>query len=438
MLYYRGVDCDALWGDVFRKDGQCMTNNFRDRVFGTFLGMAVAMAAGTANAQDANPQVANPQDANAKDANGNSLSYGPDGLVIQSGDGNYRAQVRFRLQFRGVIGTDEDPKAPADFEESERVSFLLKRARFKLGGHAIRPWVDYYLEYDFVGTRLLDFRVTLERYPWLKLRLGQWKAEYNRERRDSSGEQQFAERSIVNDPFSIDRQQGIMLTGRILPGKPIDSTYYAAIYTGMGRGGGENDDSQAMWMLRYQWNLLGRELPFEQSDTEGRKKPAASLAVATVANRSPFTAFSSSGGDALPGFELGHPGQYSVHQWLQEAALHFRGFSLQQEFHWKRVTDRDRARVTDLRGSYAQAGFFVYRPQPGKPRGLEVAARWAFVDPDASAASDRQHELTGALNWFFRGHANKITFDVSRLTLEQLSESDLVTHRARLQWDVHF
>jgi hypothetical protein len=60
------------------------------------------------------------------------------------------------------------------------------------------------------------------------------------------------------------------------------------------------------------------------------------------------------------------------------------------------------------------------------------------VDPDTSAARDRQHELTGALNWFFRGHANKLTLDASRLSLEQPGAPDLVTHRVRLQWDVHF
>jgi phosphate-selective porin len=374
----------------------------------------------------------------AQDAPGPAVTYGPGGLVIESGDGNYRAQVRFRLQFRGVIGTDEDPVLPLDFEEDERLSFLVKRARFKLGGHAIRPWVDYYLEYDFVGTRLLDFRVTFERYPWLKLRLGQWKAEYSRERRDSSGDQQFAERSIVNAPFTVDRQQGLMLTGRVLPGQLLDSTYFAGIFTGMGRGGGENDDSRPMGLVRYQWNVFGRELPFEQSDTEGRTRPAASLAVATVANRSPYTAFSTSGGGDLAGFESGSPGQYSVRQWLQEAALHYRGFSFQQEYHQKEVTDNHSGRVVDLRGSYAQAGYMVYRPEPGKPRGLELAGRWAFVDPDTSAARDRQHELTGALNWFFRGHANKLTLDASRLSLEQPGAPDLVTHRVRLQWDVHF
>ena len=79
-----------------------------------------------------------------------------------------------------------------------------------------------------------------------------------------------------------------------------------------------------------------------------------------------------------------------------------------------------------------------YRPEKDKPRGLEAAARWAFVNEDLSRPSDRRYELTGALNWFFRGHGHKITFDVSRFSLEQEPAADLVSHRARLQWDLNF
>jgi hypothetical protein len=193
-----------------------------------------------------------------------------------------------------------------------------------------------------------------------------------------------------------------------------------------------------MWVVRYQWNLLGRELGFSQSDIEGKKKPEASMAAGAVWNRSPFTSFSSSGGGELPGFEVGAAGQYSVRQWLEEAAFQYRGFSFQHEFHWKRVLDNVTGVTTNLRGSYVQAGFVVYKPNPEKPRGLELAARWAFVDRDTAAPRDTEQELTGALNWFFRGHANKITLDVSRIQLEQREAPSLSRSRARLQWDVHF
>jgi phosphate-selective porin OprO and OprP len=367
-----------------------------------------------------------------------TVSYGDKGLVIQSSDGNFKTQIRWRLQFRASTPFDADPETPEDFADPARTSLSIRRARLKLGGHAFRPWLEYYLEYDFPSSRLYDFRVTFSRYPGLVLRLGQWKAEFNRERRDSSGEQQFADRSLVNDSFTIDRQQGVQLSGRLLEGKLLDSSYNFGVFTGTGSNERNNDDAHPMWVVRYQWNLLGRELGFTQSDIEGRKKPHASLAGGFVSNRSPYTSFSGSGGGALPGFEVGAPGQFSVRQWLEDAAFHYRGFSFQHEFHWKRIHDNATGTLTNLRGSYAQAGFVVHKPNPEKPRGLEVAARWAFVDRDTRVPSNTEQELTGALNWFFRGHANKITLDASRLTLQQAARPRLSRGRVRLQWDVHF
>ncbi len=373
-----------------------------------------------------------------KDGGGTSVTYGADGLVIKSADGNFRAQIRFRLQFRLSYPFDADPETPEDFADPARLNISIRRARFKLGGNAFRPWVEYYIEYDFPSSRLYDFRVTLARYPWLQLRLGQWKAEYNRERRDSSGEQQFVERSLVNNSFTIDRQEGVQVSGRVLAGQLLDSTYFAGVYTGMGANERTNDDSVPMWVVRYQWNLLGRELGFSQSDIEGKKKPEASLAAGAVWNRSPFTSFSSAGGGELPGFAVGVASQYSVRQWLEEAAFQYRGFSFQHEFHWKRILDNVAGTLTQLRGSYVQAGYVVYKPNPEKPRGLEVAARWAFVDYDTAVPNNSEQELTGALNWFIRGHANKITLDASRLSLEQPDGPTLARSRVRLQWDVQF
>jgi phosphate-selective porin OprO and OprP len=77
-------------------------------------------------------------------------------------------------------------------------------------------------------SRLLDWRISLEKFFFFSLRVGQWNVEYNRERRDSSGQQQLVERSIVNDFFTIDRQMGAMLYGRLAPGSWFDPWYYAA------------------------------------------------------------------------------------------------------------------------------------------------------------------------------------------------------------------
>jgi phosphate-selective porin len=369
---------------------------------------------------------------------GTSVSYGDNGLVIKSGNGNFETQIRWRLQFRASTPFDDDPETAEDFADPARTNLSIRRARLKVDGHAFRPWMEYKVELDLASARLYDFSVTLARSRALQLRLGQWKAEFNRERRDSSSEQQFAERSLVNDSFTIDRQQGLQLGGRLFAGKPLDSTYFAGVLTGMGTNERANDDTHPMWVARYQWNLLGRELGFTQSDLEGKKKPHAAVAGGFVSNRSPYTSFSGSGGGALPGFTVGGAGQYSVRQWLEDAAFHYRGFSFQHEFHWKRILDNSTSALTHLRGSYVQAGFVVYKPAGGKRGALELAGRWAFVDRDTSVPSNTEQELTGALNWFFRGHSNKLTLDASRLTLEQAAGPRLSRGRARLQWDVHF
>jgi hypothetical protein len=62
-----------------------------------------------------------------------------------------------------------------------------------------------------------DLRGTWKPAVWFNLRAGQWKAEFNRERVDSSGKQQFVDRSIANYWFTVDRQNGVMASGRPVP-----------------------------------------------------------------------------------------------------------------------------------------------------------------------------------------------------------------------------
>ncbi len=363
------------------------------------------------------------------------------GLEITSGDGNYRAHIELRFQGRFSHPFDSDPRDAGDFAAPEESTFEVNRGRLKIGGHAYRPWLGYYLEYDFPSSRLLDFRLTLSKLEWLQLRVGQGKAIYSAERVVSSGKQQFVERSIVNREFTLDRQQGVQLFGRLLEGTPGDSWYWLGVFSGNGRGAG-NDDDHLMWMGRYQWNFLGRDPKFSMSDVERHSRPAAYLALAAATNRSAFTRFSSAGGDQLDGFEDGEPGRYDVDQWLAELAFKRRGFSLLSEYHEKRIedlfaTDPDAAR-TRLEGGYLQAGYFFHEILSKVPEELELAARWAFVDPDASRSDDRRHELTLAVNWFFAGHRNKLTLDASRLSLEVPGGAELAENRIRLQWDVSF
>ena len=59
--------------------------------------------------------------------------------------------------------------------------------------------MEIYSEYNFPTDSLLDYRATWRLREHLKLRFGQWKSDYNRERIDSSGKQQFVDRSLSDN-----------------------------------------------------------------------------------------------------------------------------------------------------------------------------------------------------------------------------------------------
>jgi len=382
-----------------------------------------------------------------KFASGNEsrFRYTRQGLNLRSRDGDFQARVNVRSQLRFSSPFQSAPRRPADFSRADEEDLRFRRARFKMKGHVFKPWVAFKYEHDLVDPRVLDLRVTIKRWEWLQFRFGQWKADYSRERVDSSGKQQFADRSIVNRAFTIDRQKGAMLLGRLMKGTPADSWYYAGVFAGDGRGffsagNGitDNGDGAPLWMARYQWNFLGRDPGHSQSDIEYHERPAAALAVATAGNRSRFTRFSSSGGGQLDGFEPGLPGQYSLRQYAQDFFLKYRGVSVQQELHWKRVTDNVNGGGTFLRGGYVQAGYFFHHLAAWVPKPLETAVRYAWVDPDTGRRSDLREELTFAVNWFFYGHGNKLTFDVSRFSRRRFSHADHSDTQVRFQWDVSF
>lgn len=383
-------------------------------------------------------------------------SYGSNGFRLETRDGNWQTNLQWRAQFRYSNPTGSDPRQLADFAEEDVSSFEPRRLRMKIGGHGYRPWMKYYFEVDLQpardvdadavssGARVIDWRVDLAKWEWGGLRLGQWKVDLNRERVDSSGRQQFVERSIVNRIFTIDRQIGIQFRGRLFPGTPADLRYYTGVFNGEGRGV-LNENNEHMVMGRLQWNFLGRDVPWRQTDVDYTEQPAGSFALAGFTNTGQCTRWSSSGCGNLDGFDsplIAEPGQYKIDQWVQEFAFRYRGLSIQQEYHRKTIDDRKLGMENELTGAYVQAGYFFHQLFPSWPPSLELAARWAWVEEpnktDRTIYNERREYTIGA-NWFFDGHNNKLTLDYSRLTLDDgLANEDADKNRVRLQWDVSF
>lgn len=389
------------------------------------------------------------------------VKYSYPGFQMTTADGLFSTKLVWRAQLRYTHPNRSDPRSVGNFTTREDVSnFEARRLRMKIGGHGYKKWIKYYFEVDLQpsrdfddsaassSARVIDYRIDVQPIDEIGFRVGQWKINFNRERVDSSGRQTFVERSIVNRVFTIDRQVGFMLQGRLFKETPADIRYYAGMFNGEGRSV-NNDSGELMYMGRLQWNFLGRDLKWRQSDVSYHEKPTGSLAFAAATNNGRCTRWSSSGCGNLTSFIS--PGaavpptaaQYRRDQWVQEFAFKFKGLAIQQEYHEMEVEDKSTMLTHDYQGMYAQIGYTNHGALAPLPEGVELAFRYAYVIESLSAGDNinrnRREEFTVGMNWFLAGHNNKVTIDYSYLTLKDFATMmDYSDNRVRLQWDISF
>jgi phosphate-selective porin OprO/OprP len=360
------------------------------------------------------------------------------GLTFTSADGRFSINPWLRGQFRYSDPFDNDPLRTTDFDDQPGGDLEIRRARLKIEGHVFSPKIGFYFEHELSGDHpLLDLRLDLEVHDGLQMRIGQYKILYNRERVDSSGQQQFVERSIATYAFTLDRQIGATIAKQWGKGSRADNWLMLSVVDGDGIDPGARS-SDPMFVGRWQWHFLGEALPFSQSDLKFRSAPAATIAFGGSHGRGPYTRFSSSGGGQLDGFTQGGEERYTLKQWLQEFAWHYAGMSLQQEFHVKKISDHETSTESTLTGGYAQFGKAWRARWDDHPVTWELALRLARVDWETPVPDRTQDEVTVVANLFFAGHNNKLSFDVSRISLDEEFSGKRHDNRFRAQWDVSF
>jgi phosphate-selective porin OprO/OprP len=358
--------------------------------------------------------------------------YGSNGWQWKNPDTGSYIWLGLRFQSR-YSNREEEPLVSDDLRQEGHKGFSMNRARYKIGAGIGRHFTFYH-EYDLRNGQLLDLRASWKPASWFMLRAGQWKAEFNRERIDSSGKQQFVERSIVNYWFTVDRQNGVMASGRLAAGKPADASWWLGVLNGNGLNS-SGDGGKPMLLARYQWNFSAEPLPFSQSALKRYELARGSLAFAVVTNDSRYTRFSSSGGGQLPGFDEGEDNQYRTEQFLQEFAWQKGAWTIQQEFHYKKISDRINGGDVNLRGGYFNVGWFPSAHFKSWPVPLELTSRVALVKPYPNADLQGNKEFTLGMNWFFNGHRNKLTSDISRIIIDD-PQGAARDWRFRIQWDV--
>ncbi|MGV3611630.1 MAG: porin [Fluviicola sp.] len=142
------------------------------------------------------------------------------GIEFVGKDSLFSMRIQFRMQNRAAFLTRDDKDFSAGSYE-----FRVRRLRLKLEGFVYSPKLTYKVQLAFsrgdmdwdmtqesnVNTSVNIVRDAVVYYePWkdIKFGFGQTKLPGNRQRVISSGDQQFADRSIVNATFNMDRDFG--------------------------------------------------------------------------------------------------------------------------------------------------------------------------------------------------------------------------------------
>src|SRR5688572_15622128 len=144
------------------------------------------------------------------------FTYGK-GLGITSPDSLFSMNIRFRIQNRAAFQTESE----SDLTIS-RVEARVRRMRLRFDGFVYSPKLSYLIQLSFsrgdmdfeslgfpniIRDAYIQYAVTKN----FSVGFGQTKLPGNRQRINSSGDLQFADRSMVNSTFNIDRDFGVQL-----------------------------------------------------------------------------------------------------------------------------------------------------------------------------------------------------------------------------------
>ena len=292
-------------------------------------------------------------------------------------------------------------------DEEDDSSFRIRRARLYASGNALYPWLRYDTQITLEGgsVALRDAYLEAAYLDYLRPRVGQYKVPYDREYLNSGFALQFIERSIASNQFSLQRDIGFQLSGSLLGER---ASYAVGVFNGSG-GNQDNVDTDYMYVGRLVWEPFG-PYPYAQPSLGTKKDPLFALGVAA---------------GYLPGLDRGErrslagslgnadivPIESDVFQFAADLAFKYKRFSTEAGYHFREIDPQGASAFpsADAWGMYVQAGYFLLRDK------LEFAARYAYVDPDnpTGTGTERQHEYTAGLNYYFYVHRIKAQLNYS-------------------------
>jgi len=358
------------------------------------------------------------------------------GFTLISPEEKFQLSLGGRLQTRySLVDTDDSSKTTPSSK------WEVRRMKLWMNGYAYTKDLTYLLQVDFVSggsTRLLehaylDYRLIDE----VQLLAGQTKVPFGRQWLNSSGSQQFVDRSSASDAFRPGYDVGAKLHGDIAKGL---ATYEFGVYGGAGQSltrASNGDVSANAIAARATFNPFGK-MSYSESDLDDSPKPLLSIganyygntlkktsATALEANNITLTGTSGWLGKGLSTFTSSE--KIDINTWGVDAAFKWRGFSAQGEYLSGQADGKTSNKILRAEGFYAQAGYCII------PKTLEVAIRYSYVDPNRDKINDLTTDIQGAISYYFSKHNLKLQGDVTDTHDQSKGGADDMTYRLQAQ-----
>lgn len=332
------------------------------------------------------------------------------GLQVMSKDSTFYINFRFRMQNRLGYYSKSATNLSVDRWEAR-----VRRLRLRFDGFILSPKLSYSIQLSFtrgdqdfensgVANIVRDAIIYYKPHPKLQIGFGLNKLPGNRQRVNSSGQLQFADRSIVNGALNIDRDFGIKVYYYGDFGGRFHYNLKGAVSTGEGRSANFTDDGLA-YTARIEILPLGNFISggdFSEGDLEREPTPKISIAGGYCYNHKAMRT-----GGQLGAFLYG---QRSMGTLITDFLFKYKGWAYAAEY--LRRTSTNAITINDegdIRYVFAGQGT-NHQLSYTFVKKYELAFRYSWLEPDAKieTLADTREILELGATKYLKKHRIKV------------------------------
>jgi phosphate-selective porin OprO/OprP len=346
-------------------------------------------------------------------------------------------EMSTRLQMRYTHELPDDTVQPAGTAArgDDKGSFRIRRAKFKLEGWAMKPWLTYEFQLNIpavtganVGAILEDASIDIDATKGanrFRVKFGQFKPAWGRQEMTSSGNQSFVDRAEVSNQYARGRETGLAFWGTTSNNK---IEWRAGVSNGNSMTRTTNDNDAFQYNARVMFQPSGRQAllqrawvsgPFySEGDFESADFPLFAIAANFEKNDFHRTTAANDLKDTVYGFDLIYKyrrlfatGEYYIRERTPETGTKFRSD-----------------------GFFGQATYLMT-----SRRMWEVGLRYGQFDPTNKAGGNLRKELRGMVSYYYGRHNMKVQADYGGLRDQAGNSGRGVTNKEfRLQSQIIF